>query len=68
MPISKIDQVNLQEPGILPGFIHFQVGQDIMGARHEASNRKNGLIFLKEQQPAFEALKAEVERIMDANA
>lgn len=68
LPIAKIDTIHFKPAGATLGYIFFEAGGGGIGAVPwlEASNRNNGLQFSKEQEADFLALKAEVERSMDA--
>lgn len=65
IPVRNITAVQFKAAGWTAGYIQFTLvgGIDRPGGVMEATKDENAVLFLKEQQPAFEAMKAEVERL-----
>ena len=66
IPIANITAVQFKAAGWIAGYIQFTLlgGLDRPGGAMEATKDENAVLFTKEQQPNFEALKAEVEKRM----
>jgi hypothetical protein len=67
IPLRNITAVQFKAAGWTAGYIQFTLvgGIDRPGGVMEATKDENAVLFTKEQQKAFEALKAEVERRVD---
>ncbi len=66
IPIANITAVQFKAAGWVAGYIQFTLlgGLDRPGGAMEATKDENAVLFTKEQQPNFEALKAVVEKRM----
>ena len=66
IPIANITAVQFKAAGWVAGYIQFTLlgGLDRPVGAMEATKDENSVLFTKQQQPNFEALKAEVEKRM----
>lgn len=64
IPLRNITAVQFKAAGWTAGYIQFTLvgGFDRPGGVMEATKDENAVLFVKEQQKSFEALKAEVEK------
>jgi len=64
IPLSSITAIQLRPAGaFMAGCIQFSIlgGREFRGGMLEATKDENAVLFERKQQPAFEALKAEIE-------